>query len=285
MTVKINQKGAEIVSVKDQKGTEYIWGANKEYWKRHAPILFPIVGRLQDDDYIYDGNSYHMYQHGFARDSEFEIESHNKTEVNFMLHSNAATRKIYPFNFNLSIHYELDEHTIAVEMVVENINPDPMYFSLGAHPGFNVPLFPKRETFDDYSVSVAPKHDYKIVRIDQNGYSNIKHPVEKTLDNPLQLKRDLFKHDAKVLDVSDNEQTTVMLQSDVTDHGVALTAYDCKYIGIWSTYPKEAPFVCLEPWWGIADEEESTGFLKDKADISKLDPNESLNANFDITFF
>lgn len=285
LTVKLNQVGAELISVKDSNGLEYIWEANPNHWKRHAPILFPMVGRLKNDEYDYDGTVYTMYQHGFARDSEFEIVTASDDEVVFSLQANANTLKIYPFKFELLVTYTLVGKILQVSMLVINQDEHSMYFSIGAHPGFKVPLSPDKETYDDYELTISPEADYPIIQLNQNGLTTTSQANLNVNGKPIKVSHELFKNDAKIFDVQAHAQTTIALKSKKSQHEVAVTAYNNQYFGVWSTYPLQSNFVCIEPWWGIADSENSTGFIKNKNDISRLRCGEDFMAKFDIKFF
>ncbi|WP_429971838.1 aldose 1-epimerase family protein [Fructilactobacillus sp. Tb1] len=281
-TVEISKLGAEIQSIKSaDNDIEYIWQGQDHYWKRHAPILFPIVGKLKDDNYIYDGKNYHMTQHGFIRDNYFEVTEKSTDEVTFRFISNDDTKQIYPFNFTFLITYKLDGNSLDASIEVINNDADTMYFSIGAHPGFNVPLLKDKEAFDDYYVVAAPKRKFDLMQIDSDGLSQQSN--EAPLDSPIQLNHDLFTHDAKIFDIGGNQRSMVMLQSDKSKHGVSMTAYNCQYIGVWSD--KDADFICLEPWWGIADTKNTDGVLKDKKGIIKLPGYKKFNANFSIGLY
>ncbi|MVF15007.1 aldose 1-epimerase family protein [Lactobacillus sanfranciscensis] len=285
LTVKINQIGAELISVKNSHQLEYIWEANPNYWKRHAPILFPMVGRLKNDEYNYDGKTYTMYQHGFARDSKFEIIDSNDTKVIFLLKSNSKTMKIYPFRFELFVTYILVGDTLQIQMLVKNQDEHFMYFSIGAHPGFKVPINPDEESYSDYELVVKPEKNYSLIELNKNGLTTSNQSKFSIDGNPIKISHELFRDDARIFDVEANKQTTFTLKSKKSHHGVSLTAYKNKYFGVWSTYLTKSEFVCIEPWWGIADSENSTGFIRNKNDISRLCCGEEFVANFDITFF
>ncbi|AYM03254.1 aldose 1-epimerase family protein [Levilactobacillus yiduensis] len=283
LTVQINSLGAELSSVKDNdSGMEYMWQANKAYWGRHAPLLFPIVGRLQDNQYRLNGTTYHMTQHGFARDREFTVLDQTATSVTLQLTADDQTKALFPSDFVLTVHYALEDHQLQFAATVDNPAETPLTFSFGAHPGFNVPLGDPTADFSDYQVTVSPKKVYQRVPL-VGPYSDTQHSVPMDLTQPMVLDHDLFDHDAKVLTL-DNQETTLMLSSGVNDHGVALTL-SAPYVGIWSPYPKQAPFVCFEPWWGLADDVEATGDLETKVAIHQLAAHDSFQASYQITYF
>lgn len=283
LTVQINPLGAELSSVKDNDSQlEYMWQADKAFWGRHAPLLFPIVGRLQDNQYRLNGQTYHMTQHGFARDRQFNVIAQDASSVTLQLKADDQTKALFPSDFSLTVHYTLVDHQLKFAATVENPAETPLTFSFGAHPGFNVPLGAPHADFTDYQVTVSPKKVYQRVPL-VGPYSDTQHSVPLDLTQPLKLTHDLFDHDAQVLTL-DNHETTLMLSSGVNDHGVALTLA-ARYVGIWSPYPKQAPFVCFEPWWGLADDVQATGDLETKVAIHHLAAHQSFQAAYQITYF
>lgn len=283
LTVKINPLGAELTSVQDNDShLEYMWQADKAYWGRHAPFLFPIVGRLQDNQYRLAGKTYQMTQHGFARDREFQVVAQTDTQLSLQLTADEQSRQLFPSDFTLTITYTLVDHRLQVAAEIANPADTPLVFSFGAHPGFNVPLGEATADFTDYQVTVSPKKTYQRVPL-VGPYSDTGHPVPLDLTKPLQLDHQLFEHDAQVLAL-DEQETTLMLSSTVNDHGIALTVA-APYVGIWSPYPKQAPFVCIEPWWGLADDVQATGDLETKVAINRLAAHQSFQAGYEITYF
>ncbi|PAK58980.1 galactose mutarotase [Lentilactobacillus kefiri] len=283
LTVLINEFGAELTSVKDTSGLEYIWQADPSFWKRHAPILFPIVGRLKDNQYDYQGKTYQMTQHGFARDNQFKVESQLPTKVSLVLRPTDETLAKYPFKFELRIIYELVDHQLKVSLNVMNPSEDTLLFSIGAHPGFNIPLVKNEGSFEDSFVRVAPKKRYTQIPL-KPPYSDPEDSKVIDLTKPLPLNHDLFNSDAIVLSL-EGKGTTVMLANSQNDHGVSLTVENAPYVGIWSPYPKKAPFACIEPWWGLADTVDSNGKLTDKFAINKLEGRHAFAGKYQISFF
>ena len=160
LTVTLSDQGAEIQSVKDvNSGREYIWQADPKIWGRHAPVLFPVVGRLKDDQYTYDGKTYHMGQHGFARDSKFTVEEQDDKHIVFLLTSNEDTKKMYPFDFELRVTYSLVNNLLSEHFTVTNTDTKEMIFGIGGHPGFNLPT-DNGLTKNDYYFKFAPSMDH-----------------------------------------------------------------------------------------------------------------------------
>ncbi|GKT03919.1 aldose 1-epimerase family protein [Furfurilactobacillus sp. WILCCON 0119] len=284
LTVLINEHGAELTSVVDQAtATEYMWQADKTIWGRHAPVLFPIVGRLHDDTYKVAGTAYSMTQHGFARDRDFTVTAQTATSVTFTLMDDATSREQYPFAFKLDILFSLLDRHLSVEYRVANPGQEPLYFSIGGHPGFNVPLGQKTGEFEDYTIAASPAQTYPSVQL-VGPFSDQNHPTTLDFTHPVTLDHALFEHDAKILKL-DQRETTLTLTSDVNEHGVAMTLANADYVGIWSPFPQKAPFVCIEPWWGIADAIDATGDLATKAGIHHLASQATFNADYALEFF
>ncbi|MDQ7937413.1 aldose 1-epimerase family protein [Lactiplantibacillus sp. WILCCON 0030] len=283
LTVKINEAGAELSSVKSADGIEYMWQADPKFWGRHAPVLFPIVGRLKDDQFTVAGQSYHMGQHGFARDHDFRVVSQTATTATLELADSSETRTIYPFAFRLRLIYTLSGHDLTVGYEVHNPANHELLFSIGGHPAFNVPLGSATGSLTDYQLTVNPGQKYQHIPL-QTPYNDIEHATTLDLTKPLPLTRDFFKDDAVILGLK-QAQTTLKLSSQLNTHGVAMTITDAPYVGMWSPYPADAPFVCLEPWWGIADNVAHDGQLSHKMGINHLAANQTFNAHYVVNFF
>lgn len=160
LNVKINSRGAELASVKSvNSDTEFLWQADPEVWNRHAPILFPIVGRLKNDTYQYQGKSYQLSQHGFARDKEFKLLSQENDAISLVLRDDEASLKEYPFHFELVITYRLLNNLLIEDLSVKNPSNEEMYFSIGCHPGFNIPVNDQLKK-NNYYLQMFPSKDH-----------------------------------------------------------------------------------------------------------------------------
>lgn len=280
LTVLIDEKGAELQSIQNhQTGIEYLWQGDKSYWGRRAPVLFPIVGRLKEDQYTYKGKEYSLTQHGFARDSVFSLIEHTQTSAHFELLSNGETKKLYPFDFSLVVSYQVTEQQVVVGYEVRNTNDsEKMYYSIGGHPAFNVPLT-KETIFEDYYMEFFPRRSR--TQIPLNG--PLADPANKTLvqtNASFKIKRELFQQDALIFETKG--KNTFSIRSDKTTHAVEFTFEDFPYVGIWSVPDKEAPFVCIEPWHGIADTVDASGKLEEKLGIQTLSPLETFASHYMI---
>lgn len=276
----IAEEGAELISLKSkQDGIEYIWQGDPAFWARHAPVLFPVVGRLKEDQYTYDNQTYPMSQHGFARDSLFQVIEHGTELVSLSLKSNKDTKKVYPFDFELILSYALEENNLVISYQVENTGQSDMYFSIGGHPAFNVPL-EKDLTFDDYYLSFSPKKSRTQIPL-AGPFADFEHKTLGQTNTSLDIRRELFKEDAIIFETKG--ANTFTIETDESAHSISLGYTDMPYVGIWSPYPKEAPFVCIEPWCGIADEVNASGKLVDKKGINKLTASEVFKTGYTLT--
>lgn len=279
LLIQVNNKGAELSRVYlKSTNKEILWCGDNTYWGRHSPILFPIVGRLKDNETIIDNNVYKMNQHGFARDMNFELINITDTSLTYKLESDTTTKTCYPYNFELLITYTLGESFIDINWKVMNKTESDMYFSIGAHPAFNIP-FDKTDTLDSYYL--------KFKSIDKVNSYSLDGPFvcSKELINNLEylnLKPELFKNDALIYD----NVYEISICSKNTNQSVNVKFVNFPFVGIWSPYYKEnnsiAPFLCIEPWYGIADSVSSNKDYKSKLGINRLASNEVFEISYQI---
>lgn len=265
LQITIANKGAELQSIySKQYQIEYLWNGNPAYWNKRAPVLFPIVGQLKNNTYKYNGHTYHMNRHGFARDKEFVIEHKTNNSTTFLLVSDEETRLLYPFDFEFRVHYNLQETQLSVSYDVHNIGNDEMYFSVGGHPAFSVP-FINGTKYEDYYLEFEDIEHAPRWLIKDN---LITHP-EQFLDyeKRIHLTHPLFYKDALVFEHLKSDYVT--LKSNVHVHSVRMYIASFPYLGIWAH--KDAPFVCIEPWQGLADHANHNQQLTDKEGIVMLE--------------
>lgn len=285
LIVRINKEGAELSSVVDRKSDyEFIWQGDEEYWGRHAPVLFPIVGRLKDHKYEYKGKTYEMSQHGFARDRVFKLEDSNANSALFSLTYDEETLKSYPFEFKLFIRYLLNGNSLTIDYEVINLsNSKEMYYSIGGHPAFNVSQTEEEGNidFDEIFFEIYPDRPYKKIPISDEGFTQL-HKIEQVKAERKELKHEDFKDDALVYEILN--QSEIVLRDEAENVEIRLKPNRMEYLGIWSPYPKKAGFICLEPWTGFADSERATGKLEEKNEVSFLNINEKMSHEYTITF-
>lgn len=281
LAIKVNSFGAELCSaVSNETNIEYIWQADASVWARHAPNLFPIVGKLKGGQFTYQNNFYSLPQHGFARDNEFICVEQSEDYLLFELTANENLLQNFPFHFSLQIGYRLSGNRIDVSYSVYNPDNHDLYFSVGAHPAFNCPL-QKNESFEDYEL-VFPNKNSLIINTLNDGLIT-HHTKEIPLDNhTLKVSKQLFDNDALVCMNQQIEE--VKLVSNKTRHGVSVVSKGWPYYGIWSKKGTEQ-FVCLEPWYGIADGEAMMETFEKKKGVIKLESEQAFNCSFEILLF
>ena len=259
LSAEINSMGAELHSLKSKKsGFEYLWQGNPDIWYGQSPVLFPIIGRLLDDKYRYEGREYTLQKHGFARKKEFTLVSCEGAKAVFSLKDSPETLEMYPFEFELRITFELDGGSLKVSHQVFNNSGKDMYFSLGAHPGFNCEIGDYLE-FEENETLRTEKIDTDAYRIPET------FPV---LDNSkkIVITKDIFNDDALILPGVKSKKVT--LKSDKHKRQVEFTLGSPTYLGIWAK--PGAPYVCIEPWFGVNDNREKKDSISQKEGIVKL---------------
>ncbi len=271
LIVKIKKKGAEIISVFNKKKSfEHIWQADKNSWNQSAPILFPIVGKLKNGKYILDNKEYKMKNHGFASFSDFQVVSKCNKKAVFKLTSNSNTLKKYPFKFKLLVKYTLKGGKILIENTVENTDNKKMYFSIGAHPGFNIP-FNKGEKYTDYYLEFNKTETIdRLPLTKKKGLLStkvVKNYLANT--NKLHLNHQMFKDRAVIL--KELKSSIVKIKSKNSNMSVRIQIKNFPYLGIWTTSKSNMPFICIEPWYGISDAINTNGNFKNKKGIQMLD--------------
>lgn len=276
----IDSKGAELHSLYSKEHEiEYLWQGDPNYWARRSPVLFPIVGSLKDDQYSYKGKTYPMSQHGFARDMAFEVFEQSADAVTFVLKSNEETRVVYPFDFELYLSYQLGGDGLTVAYKVVNTSEEEMFFSIGGHPAFNVPL-EEGLTFEDYYVKSSPMKSRIMIPL-KGRYLDLENRTLGQTNAAIALTRELFANDALIFETKGLNSFSIC--SDKSPHKVTLTYNHLPFVGIWTPYGTDAPFVCIEPWAGIADATDATGNLDEKFGIQKLAAQEEFAAKYAIT--
>lgn len=281
-TVVIDSKGAELSSMKSTaSGTEYVWQANPSVWARHAPILFPIVGRLKDKTYTVGGKEYTITQHGFGRDLEFACTAQTDTSIDFTLTPNDYTRPMYPFDFALTVRYTLDGATLKKEHITTNNGDCDMYYEVGGHDAYNVALQPG-ETMADYYVDFGSGDAvHPLINNDALMITKEKRDVPLK-DGRLYLTSELFALDALILD--DIQTRSVCVKSDKSAHCVRMDFEDFPYLGIWSKYTGEdTNYVCIEPWSTLPDAAYLDHALENKVGVRVLKAGESETLTFSTT--
>ena len=280
IAITVDSHGAELKSLKKlADDQEYMWCGDAKFWGRTSPVLFPFVGGLKNKEYRFEGKTYSMTQHGFARDMDFELETQTESELWFTLESTEETLARYPFPFILNLGYRLEGSTVTVLWKVANPSEKQMYFSIGGHPAFNCPLTEGTKQ-SDYSVSFADTDEIVSTRISEEGLATGCMDIYHLADGHLSLTSNLFDHDALVIE--DHQTDTVALcRKDGTPY--LTVKMEAPLFGIWSPPGKNAPFVCIEPWYGRCDDEYFDGDLTEREWGNKLAPHHTFEASYTIT--
>jgi galactose mutarotase-like enzyme len=272
LSASIKHSGAELFSLKDNQNKEYIWEGNPDFWGKHSPILFPIVGTLKNNKYTINGTEYQLPRHGFARDMEFELINKTDNSATFSLKSDVETLKKYPFEFELQLIYTLEESSLNIEYKVINKAEGKMPFSIGAHPAIALP-----ENFENYAFEFEKEETLKYYLLENDLISN-KTKVLETTDNLVPLTYKLFENDALIFKTLESKSLTILENSKPY---IKVNFEDFPSLGIWTK--EQAPFICIEPWLGYSDTDENSGDLFKKEGILVLDANQTFDSKFTIT--
>ena len=269
-------KGAEWKSFADKtSGTELLWQADPNYWGKSAPVLFPIVGSLKDGRYLHGGKPYSLSRHGFARDREFQVRDSSADRATFALVSDEASRAVFPFDWTLEIEYRLRGRTLHTTYRVVNQGGD-MLFSIGAHPAFAVPL--GSGSFDDAYLEFDTAERLDRWMLDAQGTQSGETRTLVT-GTKLALTHELFAEDALVFKTLKSSRVT--LRQKHVPLAISMEYPGFPYFGVWSA--PGAPFVCLEPWCGIADAASATGRFEEKEGINHLPAGRTFERSFAVT--
>lgn len=269
--------GAELCSLLDKKsGLEHIWQANKEVWGRHAPLLFPIVGQVENNQYRIGDQTYSLSQHGFARDFLFEIKEQDSARVVFSLKSNEVSLKLYPYQFELLVSYSLEAKRLRIQYEVINTDKQTIYFSIGAHPGFVCP-FSAEEQFGDYELRFEQKETAQRLLFAKGLLSEEKSAYLHHED-VIPLSHSLFDNDAIILQGLSSKW--VDLKSKKGKQTLRFHFEGFPLLAFWTQPGKNAPYLCIEPWFGVADVRGANKDYREKDFIEKLD----LGKKFSCTY-
>lgn len=271
-------QGAELQSVfSKHTNLEYMWQAGRE-WKKHAPVLFPIVGQLKGDTFYYNNKPFNLPRHGFARDSSFVINNESPNHIQYLLQQNAATDN-YPFCFNFFVSYTLFDHKVETKFEIENLGREEMCFSVGGHPAFRVPLH-ATENYSDYYLEFEKQENAPRYLLKDGLLSGEKEQVLKG-ESVLLLSKTLFYKDALVF--KDLQSERVSIKSNMSSNGLHFNFKGFDSFGIWAA--KDSDFVCLEPWMGHADWHNHNQNIVDKEGIIRLSSGNKFNCSYLIEPF
>ena len=294
MEVQVSSKGGELVSLRDADQTEYIWIGDARYWKRHAPQLFPCIGRLTNNQYRMNGALHEMGQHGFLRDYELTKVEREEQDIaldgvadpagaaalHLQLMSDASTRQLYDRDWTVDIFYRLCGKMLNVKFQLRNRDVRTMRFGYGIHPGFNVPLNPALH-FEDYRLDFHEASTPKQMELTERyTISGGMHDYTLEEGRYLPLQHSLFDHDAIILK---DMPHTVTLGSQKDEKKVTVTFPDMPYLGIWHAPETDAPFVCIEPWSSLPSTDGIIDEFETKSDFITVEPEETYMNSWSIS--
>lgn len=281
LTVKVSSVGGELQSICTKDGHEYLWQGDPDSWKRKAPNLFPMVGKFMTGTYHYRDKEYAMGQHGFLRDMELTLVSSDDKKLVLSFKDNEETLKIYPFHFLFTLTYTLEGNTLYTSYDVKNNGDDYMYFGLGGHPGFNVPM-EEGLSFEDFYIQFEDGLSPVQTTLNEDfWFNNDTVPYKLEEGNRINLHHELFNHDAIILS---NAGKTVEIKSDKTDRSILFDFDNFEFIAFWHSMKKTPNFVCLEPWTSHSSfEDEVETDIETKRDLMKIASNEVFNRHWSVT--
>ena len=278
--VTINQKGAEVSRVlSKEKGTEYMWNADSTYWNRTAPVLFPIVGSLKDKKFTAEGKEYSMSQHSFARDMDFKFVKQNNKSITFRLDSSKFTKELYPYDFSLEVSYKLEGYKLTCIWKVINTGDKEMHFQIGAHPAFMCPV-DKKSKQSEYFIAFDTDKPLKYSLL-KDGLVSTDGGELVTEDGVVAIDEHMFDNDALIFEGQGVKRVELCKPNKMVYVSVT---FDAPLFGIWSPAGKNAPFVCIEPWYGRADKTDFSGTIADRDYDNALPAGESFEAEYTIEY-
>ncbi len=268
---QINTSGAELCSLKSNSNREYIWEGNPAFWGKHSPVLFPIVGTLKNNTFYQNGIEYVLSRHGFAREMEFQLVTTCENSAVFSIQSNSETLQKYPFEFELQIQYTLIGTTLELAYSVINKDKIAIPFSIGAHPAFALP-----SNFEEYTLAFDETEPLEYTLLENDLVSKQTERI-KTNTNKVPLTYELFKKDALIFKQLKSTALTIIEKENPI---LKVRFDDFPNLGIWTKM--DAPFICIEPWFGYSDTTESNGNLFEKEGIIVLTTGSTFQAKFSI---
>lgn len=279
---EINEHGAELTHLINKAGNfDYIW--NNSLWPKHAPVLFPAIGRSVEDAYRYNNQTFTMPQHGFAGDQDFIVVEKSPEKISLALTDNPITRKMYPFHFKLIVSFTLTHDGLQLAFKVDNLDNKELSFSLGSHPAFNVPINSEGD-FTDYQLQFSPTNlnlkQFEIVKVPAPYRNGKIIPLDIADKGKIALNYEIFA--AGLVIIENDGISKVKLSSKTSDHSIEISLTDFRYVCLWTKEGANAPFLCIEPFQGLPDIKGQQSDLLSKAANVVLKPQQSKLLQYQI---
>lgn len=279
ITIEVNSLGAELWSIKKANETyEYLWQGDAEFWTGRSPVLFPCVGAVKNGRMIVDGKTYELGNHGFARKSEFQLVKEDSNSLVYVFKFDERTLSMYPYKFELQLTYTIEGTNVIIGYEVVNLDNQSIYFQIGTHPGFYCPMA-EHLKLDDYYLAFNKEESSRRLFFDDANLLVSSKDEAGLSGKTMSLSHDLFYEGATIF--RDMNSTEVTLKSDQDSRFVKLSYTKMPYLGVWQT--SDAPYLCIEPWHGISDEDNYSGDFIKKEMMIELPVNKKYNCQLKIS--
>lgn len=275
LRVGVKEHGAELTSVKNRRGYEYIWQGDEKFWAKQCPVLFPICGRLHKKTYRYNGKVYKMEAHGFASRSDFKAEKISDTEMAFTLKENEETLAQYPFRFVFSVRYRLENDSLSITYKTENTDDKALFFNFGSHEAYRT-----EGAFSDWSVEFEKREDLFVNVQPVSGFLNGERKLLRADTKELTMEASLFDEDSVILDGLQSRSVTLKRKGEKV---VTVDFEGFDHLLFWTKVG--APYLCIEPWNGIPDYDGFQGDLSEKHGVIRLESGKSYESTHKIRFY
>lgn len=281
IAITVDLHGAELKSIiKRTNSTELLWQGDPAYWHGQSPILFPTVGNCYEQTIRHNGMAYPMPKHGLVKDMTFGVQQQTENCLRLSVESNDETLRHYPFPFRLDVTYRLEDNRLDVVFAVTNKGKESMPFLLGAHPGFLLPDFNPDENLHGYlGMDVAGPLVSHGLRPGGLVWKGQTFHVELDKEGMLPLRNDTFRCDT-ILDSISRVRACTLYNKE--REAIVTMHFDSPVLALWAPNDGCAPFVCIEPWWGLCDEEGYSGEFASRPFINIVHAGETANIRYTI---
>ncbi len=277
--ISVDGLGAELRSICDVHGTEFLWQGDPKVWEGQSPTIFPIVGRQKDDIYIYDGKEYFIENHGFATACNFRVHEKYSDKLVLRLEQNKYTLERYPFEFCFDVCYELSDNSLYVRFKITNNSKKPMPYAVGGHPGFRVPI-EEDEQFEDYYLRFDQVETCQAPHLIRDAMAEAENYIP-VLENSqyVKLTHDMFNKGVLVLETLKSRGVELLSQN--SGKGIRMDFEGFDNLALWQM--NNGNFLCIEPWTSPGSFTDESRLLEKRKGIIMLPPGETAEHGYKIT--